>query len=353
MKLNLGIFSKSESAEKHSDLAANHSLPAADVDAIATPQASALADMSFLDQINLLHTALFGWPCDHLTPIEDYLACRDIHEVALKMIDADRFRWDIKDKVGLWPHDKWVMTEFKTFKIWVNLFDSFVSFGVLHGNWENAEVDFMLSCLKPGDGMIDAGANIGVYTIQAANAVGENGKVYAFEPMRKTFDMLSRTVAANGFEKRCMLFNEGLGAGMGSGSFHLNSHATNPGSSYISIGSEGERIQIRPIDSIDYDCPIRFIKIDVEGFEPHIINGARQTIARHGPVILTEFFPRSLREIGGVSGERYVAMLEEIGYSMTVFSDNGERDVVTSDNAARFDDITSPINLVCMPTSSS
>jgi FkbM family methyltransferase len=351
MKLNIGFLKKSEPAGNNPDLRTAPTLPPVVEDAGTTPQINAVSEMAFLDQINLVHKALYGWPCDHLTPIADYLACQDIHEVALKMIDADRFRWDIKDKVGLWPHDKWVMTEFKTFKIWVNLFDSFVSFGVLHGNWEDAEVNFMLSCLKPGDGMIDAGANIGVYTIQAANAVGQNGKVYAFEPMRKTFDMLSRTVTANGFEKRCMLFNEGLGAHMGTGSFHLSSHATNPGSSYISIGTSGEHIQVRPVDSIDYDCPIRFIKIDVEGFEPHIINGARQTIAKHAPVILTEFFPRSLREIGGVSGAGYVAMLEEIGYSMTVFSDNGEREIVTSGNAARFDDLSSPINLVCMPTS--
>jgi FkbM family methyltransferase len=350
MKLNLGFRSKAANFGQVPDEPATGMLQADGDVASAAPQTNTASDMSFRDQIDLVHTALYGWPCDHLTPIDDYLACRDIHEVTLKMIDADRFRWDIKDKVGMWPHDKWVMTEFKKFRIWVNLFDSFVSFGVLHGNWEDAEVNFMLSCLQPGDGMIDAGANIGVYTIQAADAVGETGKVYAFEPMRKTFDMLLRTVSANGFENRCMLFNEGLGASMGSGSFHLSSHATNPGSSFISVGMEGDHIQIRPIDSIDYACPIRFIKIDVEGFEPHIINGARQTIAKYAPIILTEFFPRSLREIGGTSGSRYVAMLEELGYSMTVFSETGERDMVNSENAARFDDLSSPINLVCMPT---
>jgi FkbM family methyltransferase len=349
MKFRIGILKKLEDMGSHSRAQAVGTSPSAPADASQAPAGAAATAMSFLDQINLIHTALFGWPCDHLTPLDEYLACQNIHEVAVKMIDSRRFRWDIKDKVGLWPHDKWVMTEFKSFKLWVNLFDSFVSFGVLDGNWEDAEVAFMVSCLKPGDGMIDAGANIGVYTIQAAAAVGDTGRVYAFEPMRKTFEMLSRSVDANGYGKRCMLYNEGLGAGMSSGSFHLSSHLTNPGSSYISVGAEGEHIQIRPIDSIDYDCPIRFIKIDVEGFEPHIINGARRTIARHAPVILTEFFPRSLREIGGISGAQYVALLEEAGYSMTVFSESGSREIVTADNASRFDAISSPINLVCMP----
>lgn len=235
-------------------------------------------------------------------------------------------------------------------QIWVNLFDGFVSFGVLHGNWENAEVDCMLSWLGEGDGVIDAGANIGVFTIQAARAVGESGRVYAFEPMRTTFDMLARSVRANGFETRCSLHNEGLGASEGEGSFHLSSHATNPGSSYISADARGERIRIRPLDSVDYERRIRFLKMDVEGFEPHIIRGATRTLAEHAPVILTEFFPRSLREIGGISGPGYVAMLEQLGYAMTVFTADGSPgDRVSSADAHRFDDITAPINLVCLP----
>lgn len=305
------------------------------------------AALPFVEQIDLLHTALFGWPCDHLTPLDDYLACSNIHEVALKMLDSPRFRWDIRNKIGLWPHDKWVMTEFRGLNIWVNLFDGFISFGVLHGTWENEEVDFMLSRLNPGDGMIDAGANIGVFTLQAARAVGETGKVYAFEPMRKSFDMLARSVRANGFDNRCSLFNAGLGERAGKGSFHLSGHATNPGSSYVSLGTGGEEIAICAIDSINYECPIRFIKLDVEGFESFVIRGARQTIEKHNPVIFTEFFPRSLREIGGTSGTEYVALLEELGYTMRIFSPGGSRKRVTSKDASRFDNLSEPINLVC------
>jgi FkbM family methyltransferase len=318
--------------------------PAADVPDAASPAPS------FLDQVNLVHTALFGWPCDHLTPLDDYLACGDIHQVALKMLDSSRFRWDIREKVGLWPQDKWVMADFRGLQIWVNLFDGFVSFGVLHGRWENAEVDFMLSCLRPGDGMIDAGANIGVFTLQAARAVGETGRVYAFEPMRTTFGMLERSVWANGFQDRCRLYNAGLGAGHSSGSFHLSSYNHNPGSSHISTdASGGEIIRIRPIDDIEYERPVRFIKMDVEGFEPHIIRGAVNTLRRHAPVILTEFFPGCLRKVGGCSGAGYIAMLEELGYTMSIFSESGEGEPLTSADAHRYDDIVEPLNVVCRP----
>lgn len=335
------------------------SYPPADVPAPtaeAAPPAEAAPEAapapSFLDQINLLHTALFGWPCDHLTPLDDYLACGSIHEVALKILDSRRFRWDIRAKVGLWPHDKWVMADYRGLQVWVNLSDGYVSFGVLNGSWENAEVDFMLSCLRPGDAVIDAGANIGVFTLQAARAVGETGRVYAFEPMRSTFGMLERSVRANGLQERCRLYNEGLGAAPSSGSFHRSSHATNPGSSYISADASGdEQIRIRPIDAVEAERPVRFLKIDVEGFEPHVIRGATNMLRRYAPIIFTEFFPRSLREIGGISGAGYVAMLEQLGYTMRVFdSDTGaESEPVSSADAHRYDGIDEPLNLVCRP----
>ena len=304
-------------------------------------------DPAFQEQINLVHTALFGWPCDQLTPVDAYRACTTIHEVALEMLDSERFRWDIRDKVGLWPRDKWVMTPYKGFDVWVNLFDSFVSFGVLHENWEEEETAFMVRCLKPGDGMIDVGANIGVYAIQAASVVGPFGKIHAFEPNKKTFEMLDRTMRANGFSERCVLHNAGLGASDTTGSFHLSSHATNPGSSYISVRSGGEQVDIHRMDSIEYERPIRFIKIDVEGYEYHVIEGAKATLAAHSPTILTEFFPRSLKEIGQVCGTRYIELLESLGYRMTVFSTTGDRASVTPSNASQYEEITTPINLVC------
>ena len=302
------------------------------------------------ERLDLVHAALFGWPCDHLTPVADYLASKDMHEATVKMLRSDRYRWSMREKVGLWPEDKWVMTEFKGFDIWVNLADSYISFGVLNDFWEDDEVAFMLSCLRPGDGVIDAGANIGVFTVQAAARVGAGGRVYAFEPMTKTHDRLVRTVKANGFEDRCVVHNAGLGAMQGTGSFHLSEHVTNPGSSFVSMdAATGDRIAIVPIDSIAYDRPIRFLKMDVEGFEPHVIAGAEATIRRFRPVILTEFFPRALRTIGGSSAQRYVGQLEELGYSMTLFAKDGAGEPVTASDAHRFDGITEPENLICTP----
>jgi uncharacterized protein YmfQ (DUF2313 family) len=71
----------------------------------------------------------------------------------------------------------------------------------------------------------------------------------------------------------------------------------------------------------------------------HSINSKR-TIAVHAPVIVMEFFPRAVREIGGISGAQYVALIEEVGYSTTMFSKSGVGKIITSCNALRFDDIS-------------
>ncbi len=60
----------------------------------------------------------------------------------------------------------------------------------------------MLSVLRPGDAVIDVGANLGWYTVTLAQAVGPNGHVFAFEPRSDIFAQLERSVQENGFADR-------------------------------------------------------------------------------------------------------------------------------------------------------
>lgn len=60
------------------------------------------------------------------------------------------------------------------------------------------EMEFMAHFLRPGDGFVDVGANIGVYALLAASFVGQDGRVDAFEPVPIAFDRLRENVALNG-----------------------------------------------------------------------------------------------------------------------------------------------------------
>src|SRR5688500_1390243 len=67
----------------------------------------------------------------------------------------------------------------------------------LYGEWGEKEITPLLSCVRPGDTVLDIGANIGTHTVAIAHKVGPTGRVYAFEPQRRIFQMLCGNVAVN------------------------------------------------------------------------------------------------------------------------------------------------------------
>ncbi len=305
---------------------------------IATPpEPQSLADLA--------HIAVFGWPCDDFTPAA-LNNCKTITQAVHFLLDSPRGRWDIREHVPLWPLEKWVATEFQGHRIWVDLRDRWVGFGVLSDDWENAEIDFMTRHLKPGDGMVDIGANIGVYTLAACRAVGPHGHVYAFEPMPKTSQMLGQSISENGYAQRCTVFPMAIGATDQRMGFAISD--SNPGASHVSASAWDIEVSCRALDNIDLSRRIAFLKIDIEGLEPRFLEGARRTLAEHRPVILTEFYPRALREVGGSSARLYVQALGEAGYDCFKF-DSGLGEPVTSETAEAYPETGEPINLICLP----
>ena len=68
------------------------------------------------------------------------------------------------------------------------------------GMFEMRELESFRNSLKPGMNVVDIGANIGLYTVIAAKKVGENGKVFAFEPERENNSLLRKNVEINSFK---------------------------------------------------------------------------------------------------------------------------------------------------------
>src|ERR1035437_3567146 len=70
----------------------------------------------------------------------------------------------------------------------------------LYGEFSDPEVDVMAKTVKPGDTVIDVGANVGALTVAMAKLVGPNGRVIAFEPQPETAALLERNAAQNGLD---------------------------------------------------------------------------------------------------------------------------------------------------------
>jgi FkbM family methyltransferase len=152
------------------------------------------------------------------------------------------------------------------------------------GSYERIESQIVRRLLQPGMTFVDVGANVGYYTALAAEAVGSQGRVLAFEPSEYAFPRLKRMVEANRLTW-VTPFQCGLAESPGQivlygGSEHdaFNNHTAtmvpndNPNRRLVptdTLDCVAERLDIRRVD---------MMKIDVDGFEMHVLRGARRLL---------------------------------------------------------------------------
>jgi FkbM family methyltransferase len=157
----------------------------------------------------------------------------------------------------------------------------------LYGEYSPVEVEFFAYVLRPGDAVIDAGANIGALTLAFSRLVGEGGSVLAFEPQRLMYYVLCANLAINAIENVAAA-QVALGAAPGFIRVPVLRPREHLNFGGLTIGGEfGETARVRTIDSMPVKN-LRLIKIDVEGAELEVIKGAEQTIRRLRPFLLVE-----------------------------------------------------------------
>lgn len=170
------------------------------------------------------------------------------------------------------------------------------------GIWEPLETELLRREVGPGDVVVDAGANLGYYTLLAATLVGETGHVYAFEPEPEAFALLERNVQLNGYGN-VTLVRKALGREIGR--LQLFLAEKNRGDHRV-YDPTGQRSSV-DVDVITLDAfldghgvdRVDFLKIDTQGAECSILDGARRTIARQQSMALVmELTPHSLAELG-------------------------------------------------------
>lgn len=166
------------------------------------------------------------------------------------------------------------------------------------GVYEPWETRAVRSYLKPGHIVFDVGANVGYYTLLASQAVGPSGQVYAFEPGTYPFDRLTATLTANRIAN-VRTFKLALGAEEGEaeiGPFAVHNRTSNM------IAGRGERVSVATLDGFVGEQGVGrvdFLKMDVDGYEPFIIEGGSEALSS-GVVraILCEFCPPWLAHSG-------------------------------------------------------
>jgi len=147
--------------------------------------------------------------------------------------------------------------------------------------------DALAQLVKQGETALDIGANIGVQTLRLAQAVGETGTVYAFEPQRRVFQLLCSNLAQNEIPNVYAYF-AAVGQSNGTARIATPNYAQSGNYSAVSVtDGGGDTVPLMTIDSLKLDAA-HLIKIAVEGMEAEVLAGARMTIKRHRPVLYVE-----------------------------------------------------------------
>lgn len=158
------------------------------------------------------------------------------------------------------------------------------------GDWFEVELPWMRQWLKPGMRMLDIGANHGIYALSAAKAVGANGKVWAIEPTPLTFNRLTQSKERNGFEQMTLL-NYALSSAEGELKFYISSSSELNSLVADSPDQESITVTAKTLDSLlrEHDITnVDFLKIDAEGEEAKILEGATEFFAQNDPLIMFE-----------------------------------------------------------------
>lgn len=200
---------------------------------------------------------------------------------------------------------------------------------LLTGGFETAEVEFMRQSLKPGDVFFDVGANGGLFTVIAAKQVGANGHVYAFEPGSRELKLLRHNIAINNLTNVTVI-ESALSNKKGKTQFAvcddgaMNSLAkTEHPSQRI---KSWQIVEITTVDEVvkEIGIPkIDFIKIDVEGAEKLVFEGAKTILCSE--VITKILFEASdLNALSfGYSTKQLIAELISLGFSVHYLHETG------------------------------
>lgn len=187
------------------------------------------------------------------------------------------------------------------------------------GNVEPGLQKVLGNWLKPRMVFYDLGANLGFFSLLGARMVGADGEVFSFEADPEVAEQVRQNAARNAFS-HVHVVNAAVWSSTGSVTFTRSDTAQSPDRGWgkvVSNAESQERIITVASTSLDdfgrsHAAP-DFIKCDVEGAESEVFEGARELIAKHGPIVACEVHSDE-------NASRLKRFFEDVGYSQSWFS---------------------------------
>jgi FkbM family methyltransferase len=146
------------------------------------------------------------------------------------------------------------------------------------GLHEFPDMAFLLHFLRAEDLFVDIGANVGSYTILACSAIGARG--IAFEPVPSTYRRLVENMRLNHLDEKVKCINKGVGAQQGAIDFTSDTDTTNHA---LASGEHCDNkvvVEVTQLDKALFGEHPSLIKIDVEGYETPVLEGAQEALEK-------------------------------------------------------------------------
>jgi FkbM family methyltransferase len=197
------------------------------------------------------------------------------------------------------------------------------------GIYEEFETGLFMQMLAPGMVVVDIGANIGHYTLIAARIVGDTGRVFAFEPDPHNYGLLVKNIEMNGFSNVTAV-NKAVSKEPGTitlylDKYNLGGHSFSQENVLISAGEVS--VETTSLDDFlateGAAARVDLIKMDTQGAEGFIIEGAQRVLEENEPVMFMELWPFGLRN-AGYDPATLIVNLEKLGYKFKVIDRDGE-----------------------------
>jgi FkbM family methyltransferase len=224
-----------------------------------------------------------------------------------------------------------VLAQADTFKLYASPNDMAVGHAIhAHGSYEEHVTAAIKETLKPGMVFVDVGANIGYFSLMAAQLVGAGGKVLAFEPNQRNCTLLQMSVTHNNLdnveiypyavaERDASVVFDTL-----TGSNGIVGTTLETGESQLDSLAHKTLVRSVRLDSIIASLQrLDVIKMDIEGAEYRALVGARELIETHRPIIFAEYSPGWLPSISQVSGRDLLLRFIEMGYTLSIIEFSG------------------------------
>jgi FkbM family methyltransferase len=182
------------------------------------------------------------------------------------------------------------------------------------GSYESDKQAMMERMVKPGTVVWDVGANAGFYTLAMSRLVGEAGRVYSFEPLGSNIHNLNRHVQLNAL-KNTKVVQAALGGINGlcyfdTGLSHQRGFLTQQQTNYlVPVMTADDFLATRP------EAVPALLKIDVEGAESAMLEGARKLLTEHHPILVLALH-------GPEQVKKCYQILDEFGYKVAERSED-------------------------------